>query len=59
MFYLVIEEAFPYITDMLNEVCELGKEQMKTMDEMTLGSWKRAVTTSGILVEFFPRIALL
>ena len=46
MFYRVIEEAFPHITEMLNEVCELGKVEMMSMDDTTLGSWKRAVTTS-------------
>ena len=41
-----IEEAYPHITDMLDEVCELGKEEMKSLPSDKLGSWQRAVTTS-------------
>ena len=46
MFHRVIEEAYPHITDMLDEVCELGKEEMKSLPSDKLGSWQRAVTTS-------------
>jgi len=46
MFYRVIEEAYPHITEMLDEVCELGKEEMKKLPSQKLGSWQRAVTTS-------------
>ena len=30
MFIRVIEETFPHIQDMFNEVCDLGKEEMNT-----------------------------
>ena len=46
MFIRVIEEMFPHIQDMLDEVCELGKEEMKALPSDQLGSWERAVTTS-------------
>ena len=46
MFHRVIEEAYPHITAMLHEACELGKEEMKSLPSDKLGSWQRAVTTS-------------
>lgn len=46
MFQRVIEEAYPHITVMLDNICELGEEEMKEMSGDQLGSWKRAVTTS-------------
>ena len=46
IFHRVIEEAYPHITEMLDEVCELGKEEMKALPSDKLGSWQRAVTTS-------------
>lgn len=46
MFYHIIKEAYPHITERLDEVCELGKEEMKGLKDDQLGSWKRAVTTS-------------
>ena len=42
----MIEEAYPHITEMLDEVCELGKEEMKSLPSDKLGSWERAVTKS-------------
>ena len=45
MFRKAIEEAYPHITEMLDEVCELGKEEMKSLPSDKLGSWQRAVTT--------------
>ena len=44
--YWVIEEAFPHIMKMLDEVCELGKDEMKSFPSDKLGSWQQAVTTS-------------
>ena len=44
--FRVIEEAYPHITEMLDEVCELGKDEMKALPSDKLGSWQRAVTTS-------------
>ena len=46
MFYRVIEEVFRHINAMLDDVCEMGKEEMKSLPDDQLGSWKRAVTTS-------------
>lgn len=46
MFHKVIEEAYPVITEMLDEVCEMGKEEMKNLRSDQLGSWQQAVTTS-------------
>ena len=46
MFHRVIEEAYPNIIEMLDEICEDGKEEMKRMHVDQLGSWKWAVTTS-------------
>ena len=45
-FYRVIEIAYPHIKDILDEVCELGKADMKALPSSQLGSWDRAVTTS-------------
>ena len=45
-FYEVIKLIYPLIYDILNEMCEDEKENMKRKDEETLGSWKRAVVTS-------------
>lgn len=45
-FSQVIELAFPHIRDILDEVCEEGKEEMKGKPSSEIGSWERAVTTS-------------
>ena len=37
---------YPVVKQMVNEMCEKAKEEMKTMDEHTLGSWKQAVTSA-------------
>ena len=31
MFYRVIEEAYPHITAMLDNICEMGKDEMKAL----------------------------
>ena len=46
MFHRVIEETYPHITNMLDSICELGKDEMKALPTGQLGSWERAVTTS-------------
>ena len=46
MFNHVIEEALPHITDMLADICNVGKDEMRSLPSDKLGSWKRAVTTS-------------
>ena len=45
-FNQVIELAFPHIRDILDEVCEEGKEEMKGKPNSEIGSWEGAVTTS-------------
>lgn len=41
----VIEEAFPYIVNMLDDIFKEGKDEMRSLPNSQLGSW-RAVTTS-------------
>ena len=41
------ELVYPHVTDILDEMCEEAKEQMKEMDDEQLGSWARAVVTSS------------
>lgn len=41
----VIGLALPYIKEILDEMCEEGKDQMRNISADTLGSWDRAVTT--------------
>lgn len=45
-YFEVISLIYPHVNDILNEMCEEAKSHMKTKDDMTLGSWKRAVLTS-------------
>ena len=45
-FYSTIERMYPVVKQMVDEMCEKAKEEMKTMDEHTLGSWKQAVTSA-------------
>ena len=45
-FHRVIEEAFPHIIEMLEEICDEGKDDMKSLPSSQLGSWDMAVTTS-------------
>ena len=45
-FYSTIERMYPVVKQMVDEMCEEAKEEMKTMDEHTLGSWKQAVTSA-------------
>lgn len=62
MFHKIIEEVYPHIIEMINEVCELGKDEMKSLPSDKLGSWQRAVTTSDgcwHIRGFFPKIARL
>lgn len=44
-FYRVIEMAYPHVKEILDEICELGKEEMKHLPSTELGSWEKAVTT--------------
>lgn len=45
-FYEVIKLIYPHITDILNEMCNDAKEEMKNVSSDVLGSWERAVVTS-------------
>ena len=37
---------FPVVKGMLDEMCEIARQEMKALPESELGSWKRAVTTA-------------
>ena len=45
-FYSTITRMYLVVKQMVAEMCEEAKEEMKTMDEHTLGSWKQAVTSA-------------
>ena len=45
-FYSTVTRMYPVVKEMVDEMCEEAKEEMKTMDEHTLGSWKQAVTSA-------------
>ena len=45
-FYATIEMCYPHVKDMLDEICEIGKDEMKAIADTELGCWRRAVTTS-------------
>ena len=44
-FLEVVDLALPYIKEILDELCEDAKLQMKSISSDQLGSWDRAVTT--------------
>ena len=41
----IVGLALPHIKEILDEMCEDAKEQMRNISDDTLGSWGRAVTT--------------
>ena len=45
-FMTTIVKMYPVVKQMVNEMCEDGKNQMKCMDPTQLGSWSRAVTSA-------------
>lgn len=45
-YFEVVKLVYPHVTDILNEMCEEEKEQMKELVEGELGSWQRAVVAS-------------
>ena len=45
-FYETIKLIHPVVYDMLTEMCDEAKSEMKSLDPTVVGSWKRAVTTS-------------
>ena len=46
VFRRTIELMYPVVKAMLDEVCEIAKQEMKEKHEDELGSWKHAVTTA-------------
>ena len=46
VFMRTIELMYPVVKAMLDEVCEIAKQEMKEKREDELGSWKHAVTTA-------------
>ena len=40
------ELMYPVVKEMLDEICEITKQEMKGKKEDELGLWKRAVTTA-------------
>ena len=44
-FLEIIDLAFPYIKEVLDEMCHDAKQQMKGISPEVIGSWSRAVTT--------------
>ena len=45
-FYNIVKLAHPCVKSVLDEICEMGKSEMKRKPPSELGSWKKAVTTS-------------
>ena len=45
-FFEVVKLIYPHIHDILTEMCDEEKAQMKRIDSDVLGSWQRAVVTS-------------
>ena len=46
VFMRTIELMYPVVKAMLDEVCEVAKQEMKEKGEEELGSWKHVVTTA-------------
>ena len=46
VFMRTIELMYPVVKAMLDEVCEVAKQEMKEKGEEELGSWKHAATTA-------------
>ena len=45
-FFHIIRIAHQFVKTVLDEICEMGKNEMKMKNPSELGSWKKAVTTS-------------
>ena len=45
-FLKIIKIAHPFVKSILDDICKLGKSEMKAKDPSEQGSWQRAVTTS-------------
>ena len=46
VFMLTIVKMYPVVKQMVDEMCEEAKCNMKSMDQAELGSWSRAVTSA-------------
>ena len=44
VFYATLQEIYPYVKNVLDTICLEARQQMKEMDQSTVGSWSRAVT---------------
>ena len=45
-FYETIKLLHPIVDTMVNEMCEMAKDEMKALSPTTVGSWQRAITSS-------------
>ena len=45
-FLSTIERIYPVVKQMVDEMCDKAKQEMKNMDQDKLGSWSRAVTSA-------------
>ncbi|XP_070548445.1 uncharacterized protein [Ptychodera flava] len=45
-FQNILKLLYPVVRDMVDEVCESAKDEMKALPDDQIGSWKRAITTS-------------
>ena len=46
VFMSTIVKMYPVMKQMVDEMCEEAKSDMKSMDQAQLGSWTRAVTST-------------
>ena len=46
VFLNTIEKMYPVVKAMVDDLCEVAKQEMKEKNDGDLGSWKRAVTTA-------------
>jgi len=56
VFINTIKLLHPVVEVMLNEMCDEAKNEMKSLGPIVVGSWERAITTSGLLEETLFRI---
>ena len=45
-FLSTIERIYPVVKQMVDEMCDKAKQEMKNMDQDKLGSWSRSVTSA-------------
>lgn len=44
-FYETIKLLHPIVNTMVNEMCEMAKDEMKVLSPTTVGSWQQAITS--------------